>query len=146
MILQPAEVLDTRVLQENDARVEEWLIRWEGLPSSAATWENKADLCRKYPSMNLEDKVQSGDGESELILSKPMRAEQLPLILVPQKSAYLRTSIHRVQAGTCVCVPEFDGPVGPTSSRSQKIALERTPGKGFDSRSVLFKPVKPVGG
>ncbi|KAJ4822051.1 hypothetical protein Tsubulata_036885 [Turnera subulata] len=66
MILQPAEVLDTRVLQENDARVEEWLIRWEGLPSSAATWENKADLCRKYPSMNLEDKVQSGDGELSL--------------------------------------------------------------------------------
>ncbi|KAJ4840903.1 hypothetical protein Tsubulata_047129 [Turnera subulata] len=71
MILQPAEVLDMRVLQENDARVEEWLIRWEGLPSSAATWENKADLCRKYPSMNLEDKVQSGDGG--IVMGKAQR-------------------------------------------------------------------------
>ncbi|KAJ4828548.1 hypothetical protein Tsubulata_038089 [Turnera subulata] len=62
MILKPVVVLDKRTIHENGANVEQWLIRWEGLPPSAATWENKSELCRRFSSMNLEKKVQSEDG------------------------------------------------------------------------------------
>ncbi|KAJ4835018.1 hypothetical protein Tsubulata_013275 [Turnera subulata] len=57
LILQPAAILQQRFLQNHGQTTEQWLVQWEGLPTSEAKWENKEQLCRSFPSLNLEDKV-----------------------------------------------------------------------------------------
>lgn len=82
--------------------------------------------------------------KSELVLSEPMWAEKLSLILVPQQSANLRASVNWVDACTGVRVPELYAAVTTSSTRSQQVALEGAPSEGFHRWCVVLKPVKPL--
>ncbi|KAJ4838061.1 hypothetical protein Tsubulata_037879 [Turnera subulata] len=75
MILTPVAILDKRTIKECDSPVEQWLVRWDGLPESAATWENKRDLLKRFASLNLEDKVQRGDGG--IVVSSPAPQQEV---------------------------------------------------------------------
>ncbi|KAD1118208.1 hypothetical protein E3N88_43279 [Mikania micrantha] len=57
MVLQPVAILDTRSIHRGEQLVEQFLAQWRGLPSEAATWEDKATLLASFPSVHLEDKV-----------------------------------------------------------------------------------------
>lgn len=53
----PQTVLQSRTILRNDQPVKQVLVHWEGMPESAATWEDWLPLARDYPFLNLEDKV-----------------------------------------------------------------------------------------
>ena len=45
----PEEVIKTRQVLRRQKTLEQVLVRWSGMPSSLATWENKADLRARFP-------------------------------------------------------------------------------------------------
>ena len=53
--LWPENVLGIRWNKE--LRANEWLIKWQGLPESDATWESVYQMNQQFPSFHLEDKV-----------------------------------------------------------------------------------------
>ncbi|KAL4018114.1 hypothetical protein IC575_021704 [Cucumis melo] len=53
--LQPENVLGIRWNKELGAN--EWLIKWQGLQESDATWESVYQMNQQFPSFHLEDKV-----------------------------------------------------------------------------------------
>ncbi|KAA0044281.1 Ty3/gypsy retrotransposon protein [Cucumis melo var. makuwa] len=53
--LWPETVLGIRWSKELGAN--EWLIKWQGLPGSEATWESTYQMNQQFPSFHLEDKV-----------------------------------------------------------------------------------------
>lgn len=56
----PVAILDSRWVHHQDKWVQQHQVQWDG--TTHTTWENKTDLHRLYPHLNLEDKVIS-DGE-----------------------------------------------------------------------------------
>ncbi|KAJ4844519.1 hypothetical protein Tsubulata_026037, partial [Turnera subulata] len=64
LVLQPAAILRHRFVQDGGRTLEQWLVRWAGLSPDEATWESKDQLCRNFPNLNLEDKVQFRDGSN----------------------------------------------------------------------------------
>ena len=57
LIIEPAEIIDTRWFKKEGKFFEECLVKWKNLPVEDATWENAAELHDRFPDLNLEDKV-----------------------------------------------------------------------------------------
>ncbi|KAL4282753.1 hypothetical protein GQ457_16G010950 [Hibiscus cannabinus] len=64
LILQPKAVLDTRQLSRSGRVIDQWLIDWEGLPLTSATWEDAIHISKKFPDFNLADKVRVNGGST----------------------------------------------------------------------------------
>ena len=54
---EPEELLDVRQIRQGQQVTTEVLIKWQGLPSFEATWEDMQPLHQRFPSFHLEDKV-----------------------------------------------------------------------------------------
>ncbi|XP_014519802.1 uncharacterized protein LOC106776848 [Vigna radiata var. radiata] len=61
-IIQPMDILHTRVILRGQQQIPQLLIQWEGMDESEATWEDKDAFIAAYPSFNLEDKVVFKEG------------------------------------------------------------------------------------
>jgi hypothetical protein len=57
------------------------LIKWQGLESSVATWEDKSEMREHYPNFNLEDNIVVNGGSivRESIMD-PIIDEEIPII------------------------------------------------------------------
>jgi hypothetical protein len=75
--------------------------------------------------------------KAQLVARKSVRRKNLLLVGVPLKSANLRTSINGVEQGSCLRIPEFDRPVGSSSSSGEEVSLMRRPSKGLNSSLVV---------
>lgn len=62
---KPAHVLDGRIVRRGRRNVTEILVQWEGTSRASATWERLFDMKRRFPELNLGDKV-SLEGEALL--------------------------------------------------------------------------------
>ncbi|KAL9398033.1 hypothetical protein Peur_006994 [Populus x canadensis] len=62
---KPAHVLDGRIVRRGQRNVTEILVQWEGTSRASATWERLFDMKRRFPELNLGDKV-SLEGEALL--------------------------------------------------------------------------------
>ena len=58
LFLEPQLILQERVLNIKGREIKQVLVWWQGLPYTAATWEDKEELPQAYPDFNLEDKVE----------------------------------------------------------------------------------------
>ncbi|KAH9668238.1 hypothetical protein KPL70_021339 [Citrus sinensis] len=56
LMLEPAEILDTRWLKRGGKFIEQSLVRWNKLLTEEATWEDLTVIQQQFPSMTLEDK------------------------------------------------------------------------------------------
>ncbi|KAL9429346.1 hypothetical protein AB3S75_031210 [Citrus x aurantiifolia] len=56
LMLELAEILDTRWLKRGRKFIEQSLVRWNKLPAEEATWEDSTVIQQQFPSMTLEDK------------------------------------------------------------------------------------------
>lgn len=57
-------VMGERTLLIKGKQVDQILIKWTGLGAEDSLWENKTDMFKLFPSLNLEDKVnQKGVGD-----------------------------------------------------------------------------------
>ena len=71
LIIEPAEIIDTRWLKKMGKFFEECLVKWKLLSVEDATWENAAELQDWFPDLNLEDKVPVKVGG----IDKPRRSQ-----------------------------------------------------------------------
>ncbi|KAF5767039.1 putative nucleotidyltransferase, Ribonuclease H [Helianthus annuus] len=62
LILQPQHVLQTRTIHKGNQLVPQYLIQWEGLPVTTATWEDSAQIQQQFPNFPLADKVDFNGG------------------------------------------------------------------------------------
>ncbi|KAJ4836544.1 hypothetical protein Tsubulata_013593 [Turnera subulata] len=90
-------LLDKRIIQEGDRNVEQWLIRWDGLPASDATWEDTDSVKHRFPALNLEDKNQIQIGGN--VMSK----SQQPDPVTQDEQAQEPTSVSPVVPGRSKC-------------------------------------------
>lgn len=56
-ILQPAAVLQRRIVLQGSVTVPQVLIQWTGLDEASATWEDQADVQLSYPNFNLVERL-----------------------------------------------------------------------------------------
>lgn len=55
--------MQCRTILKGGHQVNQCLVKWSGLPLNESTWEDTSSIHRKFPSLNLEDKVPlQGDG------------------------------------------------------------------------------------
>ena len=54
---KPAHILDGRIVQRGRRTITEVLVQWEGTSRASATWERLFDMKRRFPELNLGDKV-----------------------------------------------------------------------------------------
>lgn len=47
--LEPITVIDTRALPRQDNIIKQWLVQWQNLDSSQATWEDKTFIQSTFP-------------------------------------------------------------------------------------------------
>ncbi|KAJ0640342.1 putative nucleotidyltransferase, Ribonuclease H [Helianthus annuus] len=52
--LQPATILDSRVIRRGNRAAGQLLVKWNGLPDSDATWEFKDDFLLRFPDFQLD--------------------------------------------------------------------------------------------
>ena len=64
-ILQPADILQSRVNLKGDKHTPQVLVHWKGIDAEHATWEEFTYIQQAYPDFNLEDKVDF-DGEDNV--------------------------------------------------------------------------------
>jgi hypothetical protein len=55
VVISPAEVIDTKLLQVGSSALPHVLIRWAGLPNTWTTSENKNELTTRYPLFGTKD-------------------------------------------------------------------------------------------
>lgn len=55
--VEPEEILEVRNGKQGSSAVVEFLVKWKGLPSFEATWEEFHALDQRFPLFHLEDKV-----------------------------------------------------------------------------------------
>ncbi|KAF7806156.1 Ty3/gypsy retrotransposon protein [Senna tora] len=67
---RPAQIVDSRVVEEQGQQVQQVLVEWENRDREEATWEQWETLCQSFPHDNLEDKV-IVHGEGIVTISKP---------------------------------------------------------------------------
>ncbi|PHT97909.1 hypothetical protein BC332_33177 [Capsicum chinense] len=63
LVLQPEDVLQTRSVTHSARQISQCLIKWSGLPTSDATWEDTHIIRQKFPNLNLEDNVALHGGD-----------------------------------------------------------------------------------
>lgn len=63
-LLEPEQVLDTRMIQTGSGPEHECLVRWKKFPADHATWENTSGLRLRFPALNLGDKVPLNEGSN----------------------------------------------------------------------------------
>ena len=73
LIIEPAEIIDTRWLKKWGKFFEECLVKWKHLSIKDATWENAAELQDRFPNLNLGDKVPVKVGG----IDKPRRSQRV---------------------------------------------------------------------
>lgn len=73
VIMEPAEILDTRWIRNGSRTVQESLVLWKHLPQEDATWENSVELHARFPALNLEDKVPFNGGSTDRALRHSSR-------------------------------------------------------------------------
>ncbi|KAH0733741.1 hypothetical protein KY285_009448 [Solanum tuberosum] len=56
-VLLPEVVIQTRIISRGGHQVHQCLIKWTGLPSTDALWEDTHTLLQRFPDQNLGDKV-----------------------------------------------------------------------------------------
>ncbi|CAM8982891.1 unnamed protein product [Rhodiola kirilowii] len=61
-LMTPECILRTRSVKVQNTWRTQWLIKWEGLPDTDATWEFKDDFTAEFPDLNLETKVAFHEG------------------------------------------------------------------------------------
>nr|KYP60996.1 hypothetical protein KK1_023419 [Cajanus cajan] len=61
-VMQPARILNSRVILRGHQHMPQHLVLWEGLDETQATWEYHSALQQPYPAFNLEDKVDFNGG------------------------------------------------------------------------------------
>ena len=69
MMLKPKEAIRYRQGRKtrNGERTWQVLVRWQGLPAEAATWEEYEELATTFPNLSLEDKgVLEGEGNDKI--------------------------------------------------------------------------------
>lgn len=49
-VKEPEKVLESKLVQKGKAMVQKVLVQWKGLPTNMATWEELADMKRKFPT------------------------------------------------------------------------------------------------
>ncbi|WOG96248.1 hypothetical protein DCAR_0415582 [Daucus carota subsp. sativus] len=57
LVVEPEEVLAVRQVHQGNSAHMEVLIKWKGLPTFEATWEDITLTSQRFPSFHLEDKV-----------------------------------------------------------------------------------------
>ncbi|KAL5767998.1 hypothetical protein ACOSQ2_014781 [Xanthoceras sorbifolium] len=60
--MEPKAILDTHWIKKGSKFFDESLIKWKRFPVEDATWESTQELQDKFPTLNLEDKVQKKRG------------------------------------------------------------------------------------
>ena len=50
IILEPEEIIDTRIRQLRNRSISEYLIKWKNLPAEDSTWED-ASFIQKHPEL-----------------------------------------------------------------------------------------------
>ena len=78
-ILEPHLVLQERKLTIQGTAKTQILVWWQGLPSTAATWEDKDDFKLAFPDFNLEDKVEVDGGS--MIGMRLMKVKKAELVI-----------------------------------------------------------------
>ncbi|MCH91013.1 transposon Tf2-1 polyprotein, partial [Trifolium medium] len=61
-VLSPEKILKTRIILKGPLQVPQVLIKWQDLDASLATWEDKVEILRAFPNLNLEDKIEVNEG------------------------------------------------------------------------------------
>jgi hypothetical protein len=61
-LLDPLQVLQTRIFNSNGQAIQQALVQWEGLTEAEATWEDYGILQANYSYLHLEDKVNFNGG------------------------------------------------------------------------------------
>ncbi|WVY96655.1 hypothetical protein V8G54_028806 [Vigna mungo] len=56
-VIQPAAILQSRLILRGSHQVPQHLVQWEGIDMDNATWEDQSTLQQVFPDLNLEDKV-----------------------------------------------------------------------------------------
>ncbi|KAL4384927.1 hypothetical protein GQ457_15G020150 [Hibiscus cannabinus] len=80
LILQPKALLDTRKLSRLGRVIDQWLIDWECLHPTSATWEDAIHISKKFPDFNLADKVRVNGGSTVVNTSNEATSKGLGLI------------------------------------------------------------------
>ncbi|PHU11921.1 hypothetical protein BC332_18851 [Capsicum chinense] len=57
LLLTPENILEQRIITKGGHQITQFLVKWQGLPPSEATWEDLPTLTHQFPDLNLEDKV-----------------------------------------------------------------------------------------
>lgn len=74
LLVQPEELLDVRTVQEGHLTKFQVLIKWEGLPTFEATWEDVEMIKERFPTFHLKDKVNLWGGGNVMKLPRaPVR-------------------------------------------------------------------------
>ncbi|KAG9447555.1 hypothetical protein H6P81_013683 [Aristolochia fimbriata] len=71
--MKPEVVLGQRVILQDGKPVEQVLIRWAGMGSSEATWEDRLSITSRFPDLNIEDKVLFRDGG--IVVNQPAMSQ-----------------------------------------------------------------------
>lgn len=57
MTCQPARILNTRQVLQQDTLIPQVMVQWQGKSAQNATWEDRLTNQDQFPDFNLEDKV-----------------------------------------------------------------------------------------
>lgn len=79
---EPATILATRTVEHGSTSVSQLLVQWQGRSPDEATWVDRTDFVRQFPSYSLEDKA-SFQGEGIVTNSGQTTERQVPRI--PQR-------------------------------------------------------------
>ncbi|KAG9444940.1 hypothetical protein H6P81_016280 [Aristolochia fimbriata] len=109
LLLQPAKLLAHRVVKRSDQLVEQLLVRWEGLPTDAAIWEDKLQLEQRFPTLNLEDKVLKTEGGN--VMNIPEATSTVEDDVERADSERANWEIQRLRRSSRIrqCSKKFDG-------------------------------------
>lgn len=64
-LLLPKKVLGYRRIMQAGKEVHQILVQWQSQPLADATWELQTDIRKDYPELDLEDKVELGEGSND---------------------------------------------------------------------------------
>lgn len=78
----------------------------------------------------------------DLVLTIPVRANDLIGVLAPREVAHLRTRVYLFDHAPGTRVPELDAPVGGPAAGGEQMVLMRGPGDGLHGGHVAAEAVE----